>query len=56
MKMNWAQLLSRRFFFIVCFPSILIAKKGPCYHFIDDVRFRVCVEAGLKDSLFFFFA
>ena len=27
MKMNWAHLLSRRFFFFVCFPSILIAKK-----------------------------
>ena len=29
-------------------------KKGPCYHFIDDVRFRVCAEAGLKESFFFF--
>ena len=39
--------------FFFCFPSILIAKKGTCYHFIDDVRFRVCAEAGLKDSFFF---
>ena len=28
-------------------------KKGTCYHFIDDVRVRVCPEDGLNDSSFF---
>ena len=54
--MKWAQLLSGRFFFFFCFPSIFIAKKrkGTCYHFIYDVCVRVCAEAGLKNSFFFF--
>ena len=29
------------------------SQKRVCYHFIDDVRVRVCAEAGLKDRLFF---
>ena len=59
--MNWAQLLSCVFFFFFffCFLSIFRScketKEAPCYRFIDDVRVRVCAEAGLKDSFFFFF-
>ena len=52
MRMNWTQLLSSFFLSFFFFPSIFIAKKGATYHFIDDVRVRVCAEAGLKDSFF----
>ena len=46
MKINWAQFLSSIFFFSVDFHC---KKRGTCYHFIDDVRVRVCAaEAGLK--------
>ena len=64
MKMKWVQLLSRSFFFFsflflsfffffLLFIDFHCQKKGTCYHFIDDVRVRVCAEDGLKDSFFF---
>ena len=68
MRMKWAQLLSCSFFFFLPFFLFLFFSffffafhrfslpiKGTCYHFIDDVRFRMCAEDGLKDSFFFFF-
>ena len=70
MRMKWAQLLSSSFFFFLsfflsffffpfffffAFHRFSLPIKGTCYHFIDDVRVRMCAEDGLKDSFFFFF-
>ena len=49
--MNWAQVLSGTFFFLL--STIFNCKKnGTCYHFIDDVLFG-CVQklASKKDFL-----
>ena len=53
MRMNWAHLLSGFFCLFVYHQFFHRKKKRVCYHFIDDVRARVCAEAGLKDSFFF---
>ena len=68
MRMKWAQLLSSSFFFLsffffsfsffsffFAFHRFSLPINGTCYHFIDDVRVRMCAEDGLKDSFFFFF-
>ena len=56
MRMKWAQLLSSSFFSFLflffAFHQFSLQKKGTCYHFIDDVRIRVCAENGRKDSIF----
>ena len=42
----------------ISFPVFFFAfhqfssQKRVCYYFIDDIRVRVCAEAGLKDSFF----
>ena len=63
MRMKWAQLLSSTFFFFLsfffffffAFHRFSLPIIGTCYHFIDDVRVRMCAEDldGLKDSFFF---